>query len=343
MDPPNGVLVLSATPRSIEARPPGSLLFYPVLPGGEGEGAAPFAEGEDLEYRRTDPAAAVGAFRLLAKSPDPEVRVGALLRLGRNLRKTGRNQEALQVYGELLRLGPLRVLGLPSELLAREARCTVLERMGRSQELRREASDMYSALYSGRWNLLRPAWEFHVEEARRWLENGPLKEHDRQLLALSKATEWIYGEWLEVRGSKGRRLLRIEDRPVLVSWANSPDRLAAVIAGPGYLDSMWQATLQGRRIKGAWVDADGQLMLGSLDRASRQAVRAAAVTGLPWTLHVTSDDQGAELSAFAVRRRLFLLGFASWHSHSWPAPISSCARSIANVPWAGCSPSSCRR
>jgi hypothetical protein len=133
MDPPNGVLVLYATPRSIEARPPGSQL-YPVLPGGEGEGAAPFAEGEDLEYRRTDPAAAVGAFRLLAKSPDPEVRAGALLRLGRNLRKTGRNQEALQVYGELLRLGPLRVLGLPSELLAREARCTVLERMGRSQE-----------------------------------------------------------------------------------------------------------------------------------------------------------------------------------------------------------------
>ena len=51
-------------------------------------------------------------------------------------------------------------------------------------------------------------------------------------------------------------------------------------------------------------------MLGSLDRSAPQAIRTAAATRLPWTLHVATADPGADLSAFAARRRLLLLGFA---------------------------------
>ena len=176
---PTGVMILLATQGTIETHPAGRLLFYPAIPTGGREPGATFAEGENLEFRYNDPAAAAGIFRVLAKSPDPEVRAGALMRLGRSLRKTGRYQEALQVYSELGRLGSVRVLGLPSELVAREGRCSVLETIGKREELRQEASLMYTALYSGCWSLQRPAWEFRAEEARRWSGDRPVTEREQ--------------------------------------------------------------------------------------------------------------------------------------------------------------------
>jgi signal transduction histidine kinase len=306
---PTGVMILLVTQGTVETHPAGRLLFYPAIPTGGREPGATFAEGENLEFRHNDPAAAAGIFRVLAKSPDPEVRAGALMRLGRSLRKTGRHQEALQVYSELGRLGSVRVLGLPSELVAREARCSVLETIGKREELRQEASLMYTALYSGCWSLQRPAWEFRAEEARRWSGDRPMTERGQNALLLSYATAWMHNQWLAGLESNGRRILRFDSRPVLISWMAGSDRLAAVMATPGYLGSMWKKALQDRQVKGAWIDADGQVMTGSFDRNAQQAIRTAAATGLPWTLHVTSADPGADLAAFALRRRLLLSGF----------------------------------
>jgi signal transduction histidine kinase len=233
-----------------------------------------------------------------------------LLRLGRNLRKTGRHEEALQAYGELAQLGRTSVLGLPAELMAREARGTVLEAIGKGEELRKEASLLHAALWSGRWSLLRPAWEFHVEEAQRWSGAGPLKEGEQNALALSIAAESMYGQWIAEPESKGRRILKIDGRLVLISWTGASDRLAAVLAGPGYLVSKWKDFLQGQRVQGALVDADGQVMIGSLNKSGPQAVRTAPATRLPGTLHATSTDPGADEAGFTGRRRLLLSGFA---------------------------------
>ena len=309
-EPPDGMMVLQVTKRTVNAYPPGCLLYYPVIPDGEEPPAATFAAGETLEYRRNDPAKAAEVFRKLARSQDPGVRAGALLRLGRNLRKTGRQEEALQAYGELAQLGGTSVLGLPAELMAREARGTVLEALGKREELRKEASLMHSALWNGRWSLLRPAWEFHAEEAQRWSGASPLKEREQNALALSIAAESMYGQWIAEPESKGRRILKIEGRPVLICWAGTSDRLAAVLAGPGYLGSKWTEALQGRRVQGALIDADGQVMIGSFGKSGPQAVRTAPATRLPGTLHATSTDPGADEAGFAGRRRLLLSGFA---------------------------------
>ena len=309
-EPPDGVLVLQVTKRTVNAYPPGGLLYYPVIPDGEEPPAATFVAGETLEYQRNDPAKAAEVFRMLARSPDPGVRAGALLRLGRNLRKTGRIEEALQAYDELAQLGRTSVLGLPAELMAREARGTVLEAIGKREELRKEASLLHAALWSGRWILLRPAWEFHVEEVQRWLGASPLKERERNALALSIATESMYGQWIAEPESKGRRILKIEGRPVLISWAGTGDRLAAVLAGPGYLGPKWTEALQGRRVQGALIDADGQVMIGAFNQSGPQAIRTAPATRLPGTLHATSTDPGAGEAGFAGRRRLLLSGFA---------------------------------
>lgn len=309
-EPPDGVMVLQVTKRTVNAYPPGCLLYYPVIPDGEEPPAATFAAGETLEYQRNNPAKAAEVFRKLARSSDPGVRAGALLRLGRTLRKTGRHEEALQAYDELAQLGRTPVLGLPAELMAREARGTALEAIGKREELRKEASLLHSALWSGRWSLLRPAWEFHVEEAQRWSGASPLKEREQNALALSIAAESMYGQWIAEPESKGRRILKIEGRPVLISWAGTLDRLAAVLAGPGYLGSKWTEALQSRRVQGALIDADGQVMIGSFDKSGPQAVRTAPATRLPGTLHVTSTDPGADEAGFAGRRRLLLSGFA---------------------------------
>src|SRR5262249_39908604 len=153
--PPDSVVVLQATAQAVEVYPPDRLLYYPAVVAGEEPPAAFFAEGEALEYQRNDSGKAVQVFQTLARSANPGVRAGALLRLGRNLRKAGHNEEALQAYRELAQLGPTPVLELPSELVALEARCSVLETMGKHEELRREASLMDSALESGHWKLLR--------------------------------------------------------------------------------------------------------------------------------------------------------------------------------------------
>jgi len=308
-EPPDGVMVLLAAERTVNAYPPGRLLYYPVIPDGEEPPAATFVAGETLEYQRNDPAKATAVFRELARSPDPGVRAGALLRLGRTLRKTGRNEEALQVYGELAQLGRTCVLGLPAELMAREARGTVLEAIGKREELRKEASLMHSALWSDRWSLLRPAWEFHAEEAQRWSGASPLTEREQNALVLSSAAESMHGQWVAKLESKGRQILKIEGQPVLISWTGTSDRLAAVLAGSGYLGSKWKEALQGQRVQGALVDADGQVMIGSFNRSGQQAVRTAAATRLPGTLHATSADPGADEAGFAGRRRLLLSGF----------------------------------
>jgi len=309
-EPPDSVLVLQVSERTVNAYPSGCLLFYPVIQDGEEPPASTFAAGETLEYQRNDPAKAAEVFRELARSPDPGVRAGALLRFGRNLRKTGRNEEALEAYGELAQLGRTPVLGLPAELTAREARCTVLETIGKREELGKEASLIHSALWSGRWSLLRPAWEFHVEEARRWTGASPLKEREQNALALSIATESIYGQWIAEPESKGRRILEIEGQPVLISWSGTLDRLAAVLAGPAYLSSKWTEALQGRRAQGALIDADGQVMIGSFNKGGPQAVRTAPATRLPGTLHATISDPAAGEAGIAGRRRLLLSGFA---------------------------------
>jgi signal transduction histidine kinase len=88
------------------------------------------------------------------------------------------------------------------------------------------------------------------------------------------------------------------------------DRLAAVLAGPGYLASKWTEALHDRRAQGALIDADGQVLIGSFNKAGLQAVRTAPATRLPETLHATYSDPGAREPGFAGRRRMLLSGFA---------------------------------
>ncbi|MDD8026988.1 MAG: HAMP domain-containing sensor histidine kinase [Acidobacteriota bacterium] len=308
--PPDGIWIMQGTKSAVDAFPIGGLLYFSTLPDAAEPSAAVFAAGEALEHQRNDPAKAAAVFRELARSPEAGVRAGAWLRLGRNLRKIGRPEEALRVYDELARLGATPVLGLPAELLAREARGSVFEAMGRGRELAAEAALLRASLWSGRWRLLRPAWEFYRGEAQRWLGAVPSTEQEQDRHALSIAADRIYEQWRTEPESKGRRILKINERPVLAVWTGTSDRLTVVLAGPDHLGSKWTAALQGRQVQGALIDADGLVILGSFNKSGPRAVRTAAETRLPGTLHATSPDPGAVAADVSGRRRLLYGGFA---------------------------------
>jgi signal transduction histidine kinase len=308
---PDGAVVLRATAQSWAVRPESALLFAPAHSHSDEVVAGVFAEGEALEFRRDDPGAASARFRELSRSARADVRAGALARLGRTLRKTGRTDEALAVYGELAQLGATPALGLPAALAASEARCSVLEATGRTDELTREAARMATLLWSGRTALTRPVWQFHLDEARRWGADTAADGERRQALARSSAAEWLHHQWTGGLPSSGRRSLRFEGEPVVISWTAAEDRLAAAVAGRQYIQLIWSQAVRGQSVHGGLVDGDGQLAAGSGTGGGSdpRSARTPDATGLPWTVQVTSADPASDGAFFAGRRRLLLAGF----------------------------------
>src|SRR5947199_133345 len=74
----------------------------------------------------------------------------------------------LDIYGELEQMRATPVGGLPAELLARHARCTLLDELKRTTEVKREGGLLYANLHNGQWKLDRGAYRFYTQEASRW-------------------------------------------------------------------------------------------------------------------------------------------------------------------------------
>jgi len=303
---PAQAVLVRARRDSVHVSPPDGLLYYPVAPTAAGPPASVFADGEALEFRRNDPAAAAEAFRVLTRSGDPGIRAGALVRLGRNLAKCGREAEALRTFEELASMGRTPLGGLPGELVALEARCTLFEKLGRRSDLEREARSLYKKLTEGCWPLSRAAHEFKVGEARAWLGAAPEPSQWEEKAALSAATEVLWNEWLQEPVSKGRRFLTMDGQPVLAAWVSSPQELTALLAPAAAVGS---ALREAGDFHARMMDAEGRLVLGRPEPAGAIRVeRAPASTRLPWTLQVAAlDDGSAEL---ASRQWILAGGFA---------------------------------
>ena len=148
-DLPGDSLAVILGPDSLDAFPRGRLLFCPQVAPLPNVLDEVFEKGELRELRNRDYAGAAEIFRSLARSRDPLVRAGALVRLARNLRKAGRNEEALSVYDELAALGSVPSGDDPSELVGRHARCALLYRLGRQEDLLDPALQLYQDLQAG--------------------------------------------------------------------------------------------------------------------------------------------------------------------------------------------------
>jgi len=169
------------------------------------------------------------------------IRAGAQLRLARNLRKARRPEAALQVYGDLAGIGDAALAGAPAGLVARHARCVLLEEMGRPDPLREEARALRDDLRAGRWSLERDTYHYYAVQVGRWLEAGP--EGMTEGEALARAVDWLWQSWRSGQtvepGSSGRRSLDYGGTSVTVVWNASGDRLSALAADPSYQRRRW--------------------------------------------------------------------------------------------------------
>jgi len=153
--------------QAVDAYPRSALLYYPFQPTAKDTPGNMFEAGEVAEFQQKDFAKATAIFRELSHSKDPTTRAGALLRLARNLRKAQQSRAAQDIYDQLDQMGATPVGGLPAELLARHARCTLLDELKRTTEVKREAGLLYADLHNGRWKLDRGAYRFYTQETSR--------------------------------------------------------------------------------------------------------------------------------------------------------------------------------
>ncbi|MEX2178142.1 MAG: HAMP domain-containing sensor histidine kinase, partial [Gemmatimonadaceae bacterium] len=318
---PRDALLLLATADRFEAYPRGRLLYDPLPRRATEPAAAIFARGDSLEFRARNPSAAGAVYRELARSRDASVRAAALLRLGRATRKANTFHLAAAAYDELAQLDDAIVNGLPASLVASAARVALLSEPdgGDTAILRRDATELHDALHAGRWRIPRSAFAFYDAEASRALALSPMPHGDVDVsvrIALSDAAASAWTEWRADNGeplpATGARSVQVGDHALLLVWSARGDRIAALVAGPAFLqDAMLSAVaplLERQQVRLALADDANRLVVasGTASPAGARVSRPASETRLPWTLHVSAAG-GAD-AAVVERRRLLIAG-----------------------------------
>ncbi len=308
---PEATVAFTADRRGLRVQPPGGIVYYPEAPESGAISGDAFRAGESAEFVGDDPEKAIVIYRGLTASRDSGVRAGALLRLGRTLRKAKRFREAMQSYSELAALGAVRTAGLPAALVGLQARCTVFSEQRQDAALAREAGDLCREIQSGRWRISRGAWFFLREEAQSWLPGGsvcaPVPE---SVLSASAAADALWQRWHSLPAT-GHALSSPDGKPVLSVWTATPEQLSAVLAGDGFLEDMCRRVSRATGMQLALADErDRPILCRFAGGVGAQASRKAAATNLPWSLSVALVHPPVETREFQSRRRILLAGFA---------------------------------
>ena len=317
----------------------GKLLFYPFTSAGKEAPAGVFAPGEDLEFHSRDYAKAIAFFSGLAGSSDPAIRAGALIRLARNLQKSGATRAALGAYRQAFGTHDVAVAGVPANLFARWAACELLT----GEELHREAATLRQELLNGSWQLDRDTFDLHFQDTGRW--QGDASAPPASALALAAGAEWLWRSWQSAPRASGREMVQFEGRNVTIVWKGDAKRLTALIAGPEFVERTWVA-----RLGPMLARQHARVSLrdpGTKPSATAESRRAASETGLPWTVTVESGPSpglgglwiaglsllallvisGTYFIARAVTRELAVArlqsDFVSAVSHEFRTPLTS--------------------
>jgi len=297
--------------------PDNALLYYPMIIPGREPPARLFTEAEKSEFLDQDFGRSARELRSFSNSEDPAIRIGAQLRLARNLKKAGDLKSALEIYAALSKSSDhgVSTSGVPADLAARRARCALLEELGRLAELQQEARNLGDDLKARRWRLDRASYLYYRDQAARWLGEEPGSDAEQQ--ALAEAVVWLWENRQAIseadQNSAGRRSLLLHGRSVALLWRVSNGALAALAAGRGYQRSRWfDPLVKSPDFSGVRVtihELDKTPVYGNEPAAGSPVTsRLASVTGLPWDITLVNADPEAILSQFAQRRRLMLMG-----------------------------------
>jgi signal transduction histidine kinase len=318
---PEGMTRLRASASGVHADPV-ELLWAVVPDPGPAAADDVYRAAEQLEYGGRD-AAAVRRYTDLARSPDPAIRAGALIRLARVHRRASRWEDALAAYRRLATIGDASIDGAPADLQARRAMADVFDAAGRTAARDEVAGALEADLITGRWasRIDSALWRRTIADLERWTGRSLQVSADR-----ARASSVAEAIWRDRERSRdgadadgGWRLLTIAgDTLTVFSDASGARHL---VLSPAVLDR-WV-----RDASGDWTDAAvhltltapsgnrmaGHAMAGDTSADPRaDAVRLApAESGLPWVLVVAPLDPpmvGAEGDA---RRRLLAVGVAA--------------------------------
>ncbi|HYW43898.1 MAG TPA: HAMP domain-containing sensor histidine kinase [Bryobacteraceae bacterium] len=294
-EPREGLLLLLKE-NNLAATPSNRLLYYP-LPSPDPEARpAVFAEGEALEFLQAKPAGAAEWYQHLAGSDVAAVRAGALLRLGRVLRNTGRIAESRAAYAKLADVAGARVAGVPAGLVARHAQCELSGSRSCAEALRHD-------LLAARWRLTRGQFEFYWSEASRLA--GRADQPPAEAIALAEAAAMVWEGRKNDPGVRGQQTVWINDQPFFFIWRGTLDWRAVLITKP---DAILKQIASGDEVACAAVDAEGRILAGHKS-GKGAAVRTSAESQVPWTLYVTRAHPMDEAGMLS-RRRFLMLGMA---------------------------------
>jgi len=304
-DWPDGAAVLTAQGEIVQVWPAGRAAYLPIAQKIPELPVEPFAAGEAIEFRERDFNRAAAIYRDLAGSTRPGLRAGALLRLARCLRGSEKPADALPVYTRLLDEDGWAFEGTPVSLVARQARCSLMETLNRADDLRNEAALLGSDLQRGRWSLTRAQAHLYAQDVARWGVEPSPAQPERELLAEGLSALW---ERLSLPGTaaSGRGSLAVRPQASVVAlWSRAGGRVSALVVTPRFVSAQWLAVidpvLREQRVKLMLHDGTRGLPPGTVRRTDE--------TGLPWTTVVAAGDPKAERGEYQARRRLLLLVF----------------------------------
>src|SRR6188768_563233 len=295
-----GAVVLAIHDERADVYPSKRVAYLPVAVTLREEPRATFSSAQLVERR--DLVEAAGMYRHLARSADPAVRAGALTRLGNTLAAAGRLTEALEAYTALIAIGDVSRFDVPVSLVGTYARCLLLEKLNRRDELRVEASRMADDLVMGRWPVTAGVYWTYAADAARWVGAEPQGRRQAEALADAVGDLW---ERRVVLPSSGQELFTSGNHRLTILWQRSDGLLRALIAGPEFVESQW--------LRPARLVADEQAVAFTIgDRpvtSGIDVVRRTRETELPWNVTAASVNPAASLEEFAARRQLLLWGF----------------------------------
>jgi signal transduction histidine kinase len=292
---PAGAALVRSRLGAMTVTPPGRVPYFP-------QPAAPAAVSDvrlqiatRLELVDRDLAGATRAYAALADDADPAVRGVALTRLARTQRKQRAWSTALATYDTLGGLANTGVEGLPALLVARVGRISVFEAQRDGEAFRAEASLLKEDLARGRLHLTRSQYAFYAAEVARSL--GVPHSIDAEALARADALTWVW-EHVAAHPGSDRRLVSTGAGSTLVSWrpGPSPGEFSALIMGPDAIRSL-VAEIVPRGLAWSVTSPEGSSAVGAPPPARDAAIRLAAATGLPWTLHVFSSESNPAIAS----------------------------------------------
>ncbi len=200
---------------------------------------------------------------------------------------------------------------MPASLVARGARCSVLEESGERAGARREAAALWTELTAGAWKVTRGTLDTYLKELQAWAPDVALPARWEERMALAAAAEWAFGE----QAASGRAGLLIDGHVVSVSWRREGGAWKARLAGPSSWRALWGKLERDAGVVLRLADAEGRVIHGhgaprgsNATARGQAAFRPAAATGLPWSVTATPVAVGASSDPWTARRRLMFAG-----------------------------------